>query len=174
MPLPRTQLAVSATGGASLVSAMRKVFSATHRLRRKTIKTFVPAGTRATVSSFAALRMPIPLRVKTVRGCLPERTGSLFFLIFLQKRQKKFQKILQMTKRQNILLQLKTYDLISLPSGRKERSPMQNEKLRNVAIIAHVDHGKTTPRRRNAQAGRRVPRKSGGRRPRYGLERPRA
>ena len=49
-----------------------------------------------------------------------------------------------MTKQQNILLQLKTYDSISLPSGRKERYFMQNEKLRNVAIIAHVDHGKTT------------------------------
>ena len=49
-----------------------------------------------------------------------------------------------MTKQQNILLQLKTYDSISLPSGRKERYFMQNERLRNVAIIAHVDHGKTT------------------------------
>ena len=29
-------------------------------------------------------------------------------------------------------------------AGRKERQTMQNNKLRNVAIIAHVDHGKTT------------------------------
>ena len=37
-------LAVSATGGASLVSTMRKVFSATHRLRRKTIKNICACG----------------------------------------------------------------------------------------------------------------------------------
>ena len=28
---------------------------------------------------------------------------------------------------------------------KKERQFMQNECLRNVAIIAHADHGKTTP-----------------------------
>ncbi|HCQ52420.1 MAG TPA: hypothetical protein DIU41_10050, partial [Oscillibacter sp.] len=88
---------------------------------------------------FAALRMPIPLAGKNCARLPAREDRQPLFLIFLQKRQKKFQKILQMTKRQNILLQLKTYDLISLPSGRKERSPMQNEKLRNVAIIAHVD-----------------------------------
>ena len=54
-------------------------------------------------------------------------------------------------------------------AGRKERQTMQNNKLRNVAIIAHVDHYAC---RRDAQAGRRLPWKSGGRGSRDGLQRP--
>ena len=38
------------------------------------------------------------------------------------------------------------YSLNFFPAGKRRRGYlMRNEKLRNVAIIAHVDHGKTAP-----------------------------
>ena len=48
------------------------------------------------------------------------------------------------------------------------------EHLRNIAIIAHVDHGKTTLVDAMLWQSGVVPREPGGRRARHGLERPRA
>ena len=50
--------------------------------------------------------------------------------------------------------------------------PAIRNDLRNVALVAHVDHGKTTLVDAMLRAGGRVPRQPGARRPRHGLERP--
>ena len=60
------------------------------------------------------------------------------------------------------------------PSTLLAAMPVRREDLRNVAIIAHVDHGKTTLVDAMLWQSRRVPRQPGRRRARHGLDGPRA
>ena len=47
---------------------------------------------------------------------------------------------------------------------------IKREDIRNIAIIAHVDHGKTTLVDQLIKAERRIPCKSGSRRACHGLQ----